>query len=652
MQKNRQLSKTHADTSLVTTSTSAIAMVRFTEAAWLLLATLTTGCNGECYFPIDIQGTYLLQQSNVQGGISYSEVIIDSDSIPPWGHCHKRRGGSGVILRDPTGIEDCMRCLHLSVKSNHVVHIQAEGLDRCYTTEEAARLHCPDGNNQGSFEHYILYRKDPPQGVFCPFTGRFRVSSYQKDGQESRCLAPRSQFSEVANCPRGDKLAVKFRSCSFPDRDEDFVCLGDWEGANSDERFVALMDTSGDPKRAKYRCGLYRQDPATGRVYMSLAADSTCHVVSAHNGYETFMLGPIEPEPLPPIVERAQCTFPEFTQGPWGDQVNIDEGTMIMRDPKNDFSTQTIRCLLQGQDDRFPVHSISQCGEETYSCVKFQRRSQTVVEFQFGTSDTAPVENLCAEKRFTDSEWVTQGRNPSLQLTQSGGCPIVGDYTGIIPGSIGLCARIASDCNNPDIMFYTVYNCDNATHIYEEREYKCLGSWEEDDGVTYSFTHRRDVHGFQCFSGKILRSGEEAYIREAGDSCGRGEDPSIFGMKVIRQSTCTNFPPKPSNGNNKPSVALAIPPTGSSVATMPRLRPGKPAAPHRPAPPSLIPSFHDNSDPYWYRPVSTKPWKRIKTHSADSDRVNEIPSTAKSNSPLSWTFILTVCMLLQTALIK
>lgn len=105
---------------------------------------------------------------------------------------------------------------------------------------------------------------------------------------------------------------------------------------------------------------LYRQDPATGRVYMSLAADSTCHVVSAHNGYETFMLGPIEPEPLPPIVERAQCTFPEFTQGPWGDQVNIDEGTMIMRDPKNDFSTQTIRCLLQGQDDRFPVHSISQ----------------------------------------------------------------------------------------------------------------------------------------------------------------------------------------------------------------------------------------------------------------------------------------------------
>lgn len=35
--------------------------------------------------------------------------------------------------------------------------------------------------------------------------------------------------------------------------------------------------------------------------------------------------------------------------------------------------------------------------------------------------------------------------------------------------------------------------------LFPEREYKCLGSWEEKDGVTYSFTHRRDVHGFQCF---------------------------------------------------------------------------------------------------------------------------------------------------------
>ncbi|XP_003742687.1 uncharacterized protein LOC100901396, partial [Galendromus occidentalis] len=586
-------------------------------------------CRAECYFPIDIQGTYLLQQSNGQNGITYSEVVIDSDSIPPWGHCHKRRGVPGVILRDPTGVMDCMRCLHLSVKSDNVIHIQAEGLGKCYITEEAARENCPDGNSKHNYELFILYRKEPAKGVFCPFTGRFRVNSYQKDGQESRCLAPRAQFSEVSNCPRGDHFSVKFRSCSFPDRSEKFMCLGDWDSNNSEDRYVALMDTShDDPKRPKYRCGMYRQDSATGRVYMSLTSDSTCNVLSAHNGYETFMLSPMDQEPLPSIVERAQCVFPEYAQGPWGDQVNIDEGTMVLRDSKNGFSTQTIRCVLQGSD-RYPVHMISQCGDETYACVKFQRRSATVIEFQFGTSESAPVKNLCSDERFASSEWITQGRNPAMQQSQSGGCPIVGDYTGSIPGAIGLCARIASDCNNPDIMFYTVYNCENSTHIYEEREYNCLGNWDE-DGITYSFTHRRDVHEFQCFSGKIIRGGEEAYIREAGESCSRGEDPFIFGMRVTRYSTCSNI---------LSHLGPALQP--ASKPNSPRNRLQKPAF-HQP---STEKPFHDSTDPYWYRPVSTKPWKRIETHPIDSDHVNEIPSAAGQLVRLN------SCLLMLTAVI-
>lgn len=47
------------------------------------------------------------------------------------------------------------------------------------------------------------------------------------------------------------------------------------------------------------------------------------------------------------------------------------------------------------------------------------------------------------------------------------GCPITGDYTGVIPGTTGLCARVASDCNNPDVMFYSVSSCDNKSHVYE-----------------------------------------------------------------------------------------------------------------------------------------------------------------------------------------
>ena len=56
--------------------------------------------SGVCYFSLEYQGLYLTQ-SVISGGsdISYNEVAIDADSIPIWGHCHKRRG-SNIILFD------------------------------------------------------------------------------------------------------------------------------------------------------------------------------------------------------------------------------------------------------------------------------------------------------------------------------------------------------------------------------------------------------------------------------------------------------------------------------------------------------------------------------------------------------------------------
>ena len=52
-------------------------------------------------------------------------------------------------------------------------------------------------------------------------------------------------------------------------------------------------------------------------------------------------------------------------------------------------------------------------------------------------------------------------------VAQSTPCPITGDYTGEVPGASGLCAKVASDCNNPDIMFYSVSSCENRSHVYE-----------------------------------------------------------------------------------------------------------------------------------------------------------------------------------------
>nr|CAD7444045.1 unnamed protein product [Timema bartmani] len=66
----------------------------------------------------------------------------------------------------------------------------------------------------------------------------------------------------------------------------------------------------------------------------------------------------------------------------------------------------------------------------------------------------------------------------------------------------------------------------------EEREYRCLGQWEE-NGRMFTYTQRRDVGSFECFVGSIL-SDTEIFIKEAGDHCQRDVDPMQHGMKLTR----------------------------------------------------------------------------------------------------------------------
>jgi hypothetical protein len=53
-----------------------------------------------------------------------------------------------------------------------------------------------------------------------------------------------------------------------------------------------------------------------------------------------------------------------------------------------------------------------------------------------------------------------------LDIVKESPCPIAGEYTGEIPDNTGLCAKLYSDCNNPEIMFYTIANCSEA-QVYE-----------------------------------------------------------------------------------------------------------------------------------------------------------------------------------------
>ena len=60
-----------------------------------------------------------------------------------------------------TGGTNCIRCFELRLRSLNVVQIHTEGLDKCYTTEEAAVATCPTEQSiiQGQSKEIMLYSK-------------------------------------------------------------------------------------------------------------------------------------------------------------------------------------------------------------------------------------------------------------------------------------------------------------------------------------------------------------------------------------------------------------------------------------------------------------------------------------------------------------
>lgn len=96
---------------------------------FLPLSPLTTTADEEiCYFPVDFQGIYVIQTKNNEPGskVTYSEVPVEADGIPPWGKCFRRKGNQ-VIFKDTNGAQNCIRCFHLTLKSPNVIQIQTEG---------------------------------------------------------------------------------------------------------------------------------------------------------------------------------------------------------------------------------------------------------------------------------------------------------------------------------------------------------------------------------------------------------------------------------------------------------------------------------------------------------------------------------------------
>lgn len=129
-----------------------------------------------------------------------------------------------------------------------------------------------------------------------------------------------------------------------------------------------------------------------------------------------------------------------------------------------------------------------------------------------------------------------------------------------------------------------------------EREYRCLGKFA-DRGLTYTYTERRDVLGYECFVGVIINDGE-LFIKEAGEHCQRDVEPLRLGMKVTRQATC--YAPRPSAKPN--AIATAVTSATSFNANMhPSVVDSNGV--HRPA--SSLPPHNGN------QPTTIKTWKPV-----------------------------------------
>ncbi|KAB7501779.1 hypothetical protein Anas_12123, partial [Armadillidium nasatum] len=71
---------------------------------------------------------------------------------------------------------------------------------------------------------------------------------------------------------------------------------------------------------------------------------------------------------------------------------------------------------------------------------------------------------ICSDDVFIGQIWNTQGR---ILDSDRKNCLVIGEYTGVLPDNPSLCAKLATDCRNPSMKYFTVYSCENSSQIFE-----------------------------------------------------------------------------------------------------------------------------------------------------------------------------------------
>lgn len=450
--------------------------------------------------------------------VLYSQVNITEDSIPIWGQCYKRIDNN-IILKIGSDETSCYRCFHLKLVSRNVLRVHAADKDyisKCYTNEVIAIASCPstefllDSSRSKEIVLYKLYdyNGDEIRREYCPISGRYRFTYTVEDETANKSMKCLGKDSELDNCPSGSAMNLRFRRCSSENQEITLECLGQWEGIGQ-QKYMALVNSQPNTKFGpQYRCAvskhsfknslqfvilivfrtfdfialqIYAENPKTGVITISLSSDSTCSSIFAsgtsnqanstnQKRNETLHLYPREENPW--HMQHDFCQFPRWLHGRW-EYVNINSEELEYKDHSS-FKTYKMKCLNHelitpsnsnnGSESKFLALSRTQCGEQQYHCVWIIRRTKNILEFQIGSKTVQSLGNeisingICDAQYFDKSRWTTQGR---LEFgLNSTPCPVVGEFEGLIPDNVGLCAKLWSECNAPDIMYYQVSACD------------------------------------------------------------------------------------------------------------------------------------------------------------------------------------------------
>lgn len=77
--------------------------------------------------------------------------------------------------------------------------------------------------------------------------------------------------------------------------------------------------------------------------------------------------------------------------------------------------------------------------------------------------------------------------------------------------------------------------------VYEVRKYQCLGKWDDQSGMTFSYVKRLDIPFYECFVGFVGKNNaKRIFIEEAGENCDRNSDPAKYGMEMEKIGNCSD----------------------------------------------------------------------------------------------------------------